>query len=167
MSYTKGVLPVFFTDWDFIHVNTVNKPSPFTIPVRPEKQIITAHHALAHLSRFSVKGPILQPIAPLPTHPVRCVLVLVPELHGDAIIAERKEFLAKAIVVLSLPFGCQKLNNILGAREERGSVTPDARRSISLRDAGRVSFPWLVSDSITTSFPCNRSEAHCSSTQKR
>lgn len=88
LSYTKGVLPVFLTDCDFIHVNTVNKPSPVTIPVRPEKQIVTAHHALAHLPCFSVKCPILQPIAPLPTHPVRCVLVLIPELHGDAIIME-------------------------------------------------------------------------------
>jgi hypothetical protein len=77
-------------------------------------------------------------------------------LHGDAIITESKEFLAQAVVALSLPLGCQKLDNALGPREERGSITPNACRSICLRYSGRISFARSVSHSITTSFPCNR-----------
>lgn len=106
---------MFWADGDFIYVNALNKPASLAIAVRSEEQVITAHHTLAHFPRFSIKSPILQSIAPLPTHSVSRVLVFIPELHGDAIITERKELLAQTVVVLSLPLSSQKRDNILGA----------------------------------------------------
>lgn len=102
---------MFLTDWDSIYINSVNKPAPLTVPVRAEEQVIAAHHALAHLPRLTIKGPILQAIAPLPSHSIIRILILIPKLDRDPIIPESEQLLAQTIVVLALPFGRQKLDD--------------------------------------------------------
>jgi hypothetical protein len=79
---------MFLTDRDGIYINSVTKPAPLTIPVRAEKQIIAAHHTLAHLPRLTIKGPILQAIASLPSHSIIRILILIPKLNRDPIIPE-------------------------------------------------------------------------------
>ncbi len=46
-------------DKDVTDINPVDEPTLFAIPVCAENQIITAHHALAHLPSLPIKSPIL------------------------------------------------------------------------------------------------------------
>lgn len=135
---------MFLTDRDIVYIDSIQKPAPLTIPVRAKQQIIAAHHALAHLPRLRIKGPILQAIASLPSHSIIRILVLVPELHRDPIIPKSEQLLAQAIIVLTLPLGCEKLDNGVCAREKEGTVTPDTIRSVGLRDSRGIPFAWLV-----------------------
>jgi hypothetical protein len=85
-------------------------------------------------------------------------LILIPKLHRDPIVPESEQLLAQTIVVLALPFGRQKLDNGVCAREEEGTVTPDACRSVGLRDFRWIPFVWLVGVVLrrsATSSPCD------------
>lgn len=135
---------MFVTDRDIIYIDSVHKPAPLTIPVRAKQQIVAAHHSLAHLSRLMIKGPILQAIASLPSHFIIRILVLVPELNRDPIIPKSEQLLAQAIIVLALPFGCEKLDNGVCAGEKEGTITPDTIRSVGLRDSRGIPCAWLV-----------------------
>lgn len=135
---------MFLTDRDLIYIHPVNKPAPLAIPVRAEKQIIPTHHTLAHLPRLTIKSPILQTIASLPSHPIIRILILIPELNRDPIVPKSEKLLAQSIVAFALPFGCQKFDNGVCAREEEGTVTPDASWRVGLRDSLGISFAWLV-----------------------
>lgn len=110
---------MFLTDRDSIYINSINKPAPLTIPVRAEKQIIDAHHTLAHFPRLTIKGLILQAIASLPSHSIIRILILIPRLDRDPIIPEREQLLAETVVVLALPFGRQKLDNGICSRKKK------------------------------------------------
>lgn len=96
-------LPVPFINIDLININPIYKPPPLSIAIRPQKQVIPRHHPLPHLPVL-VKRPILQPVASLPLIFIVVILILVPELHGDAIVRERKELFAETIRLLFLEF---------------------------------------------------------------
>lgn len=74
------------------------------------------------------KRPVLEPVAPLPLHPVVGVLVLVPELHRDLVAAflKAEQFFPQAVVVLLAPFLGQEVDDGRGAGEEAVAVAPDA-----------------------------------------
>lgn len=138
---------MFLTDRDLVYIHPINKPAPLPIPVRAEQQIIPTHHTLAHLSRLIIKSPILQTITSLPSHPIICILILIPELNRDPIVPEGEQLLAQSIVALALPFGRQKIDNGIRARKEGGAVTPDAARSVGLRNSLEIPFcmiSWSV-----------------------
>ena len=117
---TPTTLPMLFSNLHLIHVDPVDKPPPSL----PNQQIVPTHHSLSH-SPFRIKRPILKPIASLPQHPVFCVLILVPELHGDLTFAKRKQFFAKAVTLLAPPFLDEKLVDCGRSLEEGISVPPD------------------------------------------
>lgn len=72
------------------NVNSINKPPSFSVPVRPQNQVITTHHSFSHLPRFLVKGPVLEAVAALPAHLIFNILVFIPELHRNTVISEGK-----------------------------------------------------------------------------
>lgn len=72
-----------------VDIHTVPKP-PITLS---NLYIIPAHHTLPHPAILR-EGPILQAIATLPLHPVVGILVLVPELDSDLVVAKSEELLA-------------------------------------------------------------------------
>jgi hypothetical protein len=109
---------MLFADIYSINVNPINEPSPFTVPIWSKQQVIPAHHPLAHLARFPFIRPILEAVAALPAHPIFCVLILVPELHRNAVIRESKELFAESVTVFTLPFGCQELDDRFCAGQE-------------------------------------------------
>ena len=52
------------------------------------------------------------------------VLILVPELDGDAIVGESKELLAQPVVFFFLPFLCEELDDGIATLEEGVPVSP-------------------------------------------
>lgn len=121
-----------------IHINAVNKPSPLSIPVRSQQNIIPAHHPLTHLA-LAIKSPVLKPVTALPTHPVLHVLILVPELYSNAILGKGKQLLAQTVVAFPRPFGSQEVDDGFCSGEEGGAVAPDAVRGVGLRHARGIS----------------------------
>ncbi|EAL85810.1 hypothetical protein AFUB_096040 [Aspergillus fumigatus A1163] len=109
---------MLFADVYSINVNPINKPAAVTVPVRSKYHVIPAHHSLAHLASFPFKRPILEAVAALPAHPIFCVLILVPELHGNTVICESKKLLAESVIMFTLPFAGQERDNRFCAREE-------------------------------------------------
>lgn len=108
-------------DMHSIHIHPIDKP-PLLLR---DLDIIPTHLSLPHLP-VSRKSPILKPIAPLPLHPIRAILVLVPKLHGNLVIRESEELFAQAVGLLLRPLGCQEVLDSGGSLQEVGAVAPDA-----------------------------------------
>lgn len=87
-----------------VHIHTVYEP-PLSLG---NLDIIPAHLPLPHLA-ISRESPVLEPIAPLPFHFIRTVLVFVPELHGYLVFREREELFAQAVGLFFRPFGGQEI----------------------------------------------------------
>lgn len=110
---------MLLSDLNLIHIHALPEPP---LPLC-ELDVVPTHHALPHPA-VGRKRPVLQPIAPLPLHPVVRVLVLVPELHGDAVVAEGEELLAQLIVALFLPLGREESDDGVRPAEKRRAVAP-------------------------------------------
>lgn len=52
------------------------------------------------------------------------ILVLVPKLHCDFVGRERKQLLAKLVIVLLLPFLYEEANDFIGPLDELVPVSP-------------------------------------------
>lgn len=72
-----------------INIDPIHKPPPLAVPISPQNQVIPGHHPLPHLPLL-IERPILQPVAPFPLPPILTILILVPELHSDAVLCERE-----------------------------------------------------------------------------
>ena len=116
-----------FGNFHRVHINSILEP---TLRLT-DLDVITAHLALAHLAILG-KSPVFETVTPYPLSGLG-MLKLIPELHGDFVIAKCEKFLAKAIFFLNLPFASQELNYGFGSAEEVVSVAPDAVWSVSLR----------------------------------
>ena len=68
---------------------------------------------------------MLNPVGSRPHHLSFGVLVLVPELHGDAVFIKGEQLLTETVAKLALPFGGQECNDSGFAAEEGGAITPD------------------------------------------
>jgi hypothetical protein len=62
-------------------------------------------------------------------------LVLVPELHGNAVVAEGEQFLSQSVGLFFLPFLDQELFDLVGALEELVPVPPDCVWGVCCRDS--------------------------------
>lgn len=109
-----------------VHIRDVLREPSLSIR---ELQVIAGHLTLSHSAIFG-KGPVFQAVAPLPLHPIVAIAVLIPELDGDLVVRESKQFLAKAVVVLLVPLGCQELDDSFRALEKAIAVAPDAVRCV-------------------------------------
>lgn len=139
--------PITLPNSNILNIHSIHKPPPLPIPFNPKHHVIPRHHPLPHFT-FTIKRPILQPITPLPFHPILCILILVPELHGDAVIGEREQLFAETVGMLLLPFLSQKFDYGVGSCEEGSTVAPDAVRGVSCCYFGGVSM-------------CSQLEADC------
>lgn len=80
---------------------------------------------------------MLDAVAPLPRHALERVLVLVPELHGDAVAAVvGEEFLAEAVGALAGPFVGEEGFDGGVAGEEGGAVAPGGGGGVGGGDEG-------------------------------
>lgn len=84
-----------------INIHSIRKPPTLPIPIRSQNHIIPRHHPLPHLPLL-IERPILQPITPLPPLGILSILVLVPELYGDAVLRECKQLFAETVRLLFL-----------------------------------------------------------------
>lgn len=102
-----------------ININTGLKP-----PLRIlDGDVVPAHLALAH-EAVGGESPVLEAVRAPPL--AGGIVPLVPELHGDLIIAEGEQLLAQPVSMLALPFLRQERGDGVPALEERGAVAPDA-----------------------------------------
>ena len=82
-----------------------------------------------------VEFPVLVAVA---AEPVAAVVVpFIGEAHGDAVVAERPDFLDQAVVELAAPFARQECFDRLAALEELRAVAPAAVGRVGERDARR------------------------------
>jgi len=125
-------LPMRFGNLHRIHVDALCEPSLRLIDL----DVVTTHLSLAHLAILG-KSPIFETIT---SHPLARlgVFELIPELHGDLVIAKGKQFFAETVFLFYRPFLGQELDNIFGPAEEVVSVAPDAIRCVSLEDQVRA-----------------------------
>lgn len=128
------ISPVFRSDVHSIHIFY-----PFMEPSLSlsDLHIIPAHHPFLH-TPILCKRPILQPIAPLPLHPIFGVLILIPELDGDFVSGEGEQFFSETIRLLTLPFGSKERYDGFSAGEEGGAVAPNTTWCVSRSDGGRL-----------------------------
>lgn len=116
-----------------VHIDTIDIPSaldaflgyghPITIPAQDD--VIRTHLSLSHLPRLPVKRPVLETVRALPLHAVVPILVFIPELHGNLVVGEGKQFLAKTVVGFLLPLFREERDDLLGAHEEVVPVAPN------------------------------------------
>jgi hypothetical protein len=129
---------VLLTDGYRVDIHAVAEPP---LAVR-NGHVVAAHLALPHPA-VRRKGPVLQPVAPVPLFFVAGFgffdKELIPELHGNVVVRKRKQLLAQAVAVLARPFGLEKLDNGLVALEEGVPVAPDAVLRVGRGDNGGVS----------------------------
>ena len=102
------------------------------------QDIITTHLPFAHLSIFGER-PVLQAIAPLPLHTIVCVLILIPELNSNLVVAECKELLSQTVALFFLPLSGQELDYGFATGQKLVPVSPYTIRGISLGDGLRFS----------------------------
>lgn len=139
--------PITLPNRNILNIHSIDKPPPLPIPSNPKHHVIPRHHPLPHLT-LTVKCPIFQTIAPLPLHPVLCILIFVPELHGDAVIGEGEQLFAETVGMLLFPLFGQKFDYGVGACEEGSTIAPDAVGGVSCCYLGGVSM-------------CSQLEADC------
>jgi hypothetical protein len=108
-------------DMHSIHIHPIDKP-PLLLR---DLDIIPTHLSLPHLP-VSRKSPVLKPVASLPLHSIRAILILIPELHGNLVVRESEELFAQAVGLLFRPLGCQEVLDSCGSLQEVGAVAPDA-----------------------------------------
>ena len=141
-EFAPGCLPVSLAYVHRVDVDPIAEPALAV----GDGYVIAAHHALAHAAVLG-KGPVLKPIAPVPLLllglglAVRCLVldkVLVPELHRDAVLGERKQLLAQPVAVLLGPLGLEKVDNGCVALQERVAVAPDAVVGVGRGDDGGI-----------------------------
>ncbi len=105
-------------DLDRIDIDAINEP-PLAVL---DGHVIPAHLPFAH-EAVGREGPVLEPVRAPPA--ARGVVPLVPELHGDAVLAEREQLLAQPVALLALPLLGQEGLDLVAARQERVAVAPD------------------------------------------
>lgn len=126
-------LPVFFTDRHLVHIHSFYEP-PLALC---QLDIVTTHLSLPHSSILR-KRPIFETIAALPLHTILHVLILVPKLDRDLVCCECEELFAQTVVLLPLPFLCEKVYDLVVALDKTGSVPPDAVFGIGFGDGDRI-----------------------------
>ena len=100
-----------------------------------DRKIVDAGDAQAHQAVL-VEFPVLVAVA---AEPVAAVVVpLIGEAHGDAVVAERPDFLDQAVVELAVPFARQERLDGLATLEELGAVPPAAVGRVGERNARRI-----------------------------
>lgn len=105
-----------------IHIHAVPEP-PLTVGNR---HVVAAHLPLPH-PPVRRKRPVLQAVAAVPRlHSTNVYIVLIPKLHGNAVVRKGKEFLAQPVAVLAGPLALEKLDDGLVALEKGVAVAPDA-----------------------------------------
>lgn len=120
---------MLFTNCNLIDIHPVLEP-----PLRlGNLDIVPAHLPLAHPAILGER-PVLEPVAPLPLQGVVLVLVLIPELYGDLVIAECEELLPQLVVLLLFPFLSQELDYCGSTDEKLVPVAPDGVRSVGNGD---------------------------------
>jgi hypothetical protein len=92
--------------------------------------VITTHLSLAHLAILG-KCPVFETITSRPLASLS-VLELIPELHGNFVVAKGEQFFAETVFLLYRPFASQELDDGFRSAEEVVSVTPDAIRGVGL-----------------------------------
>jgi len=109
-----------------IHINALLEPSLGLANL----DVVTAHLSLAHLAIFG-KSPVFESVT---SHPLACigVLELIPELHGNLVVAKGKQFLAKTVFLFYLPFAGEELDDGFCPAEKVVSVTPDTIWGVGL-----------------------------------
>lgn len=122
-----------------VHVHTLLEPPILLLQL----DVVPTHLTLPHYAILP-KRPILKTITSLPLHAVVGIPILVPELHGNLVVREREQFLAKPIILLFLPFGSQKGDDFVMATDELVAVTPDTIRCVGLGD-----LLWISDTEIT------------------
>lgn len=110
-------------DLDQIHIDAVPEP-PLGLG---DAHVVPAHLALAH-EAVGGEGPVLEAVGAPP--PALGVVPLVPELHGDAVVAEGEELLAQPVRALALPLARQERRDRLPPLQELVPVAPDRVRRV-------------------------------------
>jgi len=113
--------PMSLPNVDSIHIHPVHKPP---IPLL-NLDIIPTHLPLPHLA-IGRESPVLKPIAPLPFHAVRTILILVPELNSYLVVRESEQLFAQAVRLFSCPLGCQEVLDGGGALQKVRTIAPNA-----------------------------------------
>lgn len=126
-------------DVDSIHVHPILEPTLFL----RDLDIIAAHLPLPH-STILREGPVFEPVASLPLHPIVLVLVLVPKLHCNPVVCKSEKLLAQTIRLLFLPLGGQEIDDGLGAGQEKISVTPDGVIGVCFGNDGGIPQDFLL-----------------------
>jgi hypothetical protein len=121
-------LPMRFGDLHRVYIDALLEPSLGLADL----DVVTTHLALAHLAILG-KSPIFEAITSRPLARLG-VLKLIPELHGNLVIAKSEQFFAEAVFFLYRPFASQEVDDSFSPAEKVVSVTPDATRSIGLWD---------------------------------
>jgi hypothetical protein len=109
-----------------VHVNALLEPSL----VLTDFNVVTTHLSLAHLAIFG-KSPIFETITSDPLARLG-MLELIPELNGDLVVTESKQFFAEAVFLFYRPFASQEVDDSFSSAEEVVSVTPYAIRGVGL-----------------------------------
>jgi hypothetical protein len=108
------------------NLNSVNINARLEPPLLlGDENIIAAHHPLTHTTILR-KGPVLEPITPLPLQTVVCVAKLIPELHCNLVVMESKELFAEHIVNFAGPFILKEGDYFRGAVDKVVAITPNA-----------------------------------------
>ena len=79
---------------------------------------------------------MLNAITAFEDHVVMGVPILIPKLHGDAVLVQRKQLLPQPVFLLLFPFLGQEVLDGGASAEEGGAVAPDGGRGVGLGDFG-------------------------------
>src|SRR5215813_5546454 len=96
-----------------------------------DREVVDAGDAQAHQAVL-VEFPVLVAVAAEPVAAV--VMPFVGEAHGDAVFAERPDFLDQAVVELALPLARQEGLDLATSADEFGAIAPAAVGRIGERD---------------------------------
>lgn len=132
-------------DMHSVHIHPIDKP-PLLLR---DLDIIPTHLSLPH-PPVSRKSPVLKPVASLPLHSIRAILILIPELHGNLVVRESEELFAQAVGLLLRPLGCQEVLDSGGSLQEVGAVAPDAVGGVGFGYG--LGVPWPQDMMLDVSF---------------
>lgn len=132
-------------DMHSVHIHPIDKP-PLLLR---DLDIIPTHLSLPH-PPVSRKSPVLKPVASLPLHSIRAILILIPELHGNLVVRESEELFAQAVGLLLHPLGCQEVLDSGGSLQEVGAVAPDAVGGVGFGYG--LGVPWPQDMMLDVSF---------------
>lgn len=92
--------------------------------------VVTTHLSLAHLAILG-KSPVFKTVTSRPLARLG-MLELIPELNGNLVVTEGKQFFAEAVLLFYRPFASQEVDDGFGPAEEVISITPDTIRGVGL-----------------------------------